>query len=183
LDIAQDGAVAATRVPVDFMVVNELVQKARIYYTGVQRSATAVLKSQDAAAREASSPDHHRVIDCLSQIKEIGKMIKVAFDREDLDTFAKLMDEHWMHKRRMSASISLSKLDHLYEHVKAEYGVLGGKIIGAGGGGFIMLYCPVKGRALDEYMAGLGMPRIDYFPSLQGAKVVSDLTPIDDFGA
>lgn len=183
LDIDQKGNVGTTRVPVDFMVINEFVQKARIYYTGVQRSATAVLKSQDAAARQASSPDHNRVVDCLLQIKEIGKLIKLAFDREDLDTFAKLMDEHWMHKRRMSASISLSSLDRLYEHVKKDFGVLGGKIIGAGGGGFIMLYTPNKGRELDEYMLSQGMPRINYYPSLQGTKVVSDLTPIDDFGA
>jgi len=182
LDIDQKGNVLTSRVPVDFMLVNELVQKARIYYTGVQRSATAVLKSQDNAARQVSSPDHTRVMDSLLQIKEIGKLIKVAFDREDLDTFANLMDEHWMHKRRMSATISLSKLDHLYDHVKNDFGVIGGKLIGAGGGGFIMLYCPQKGHALDDYMAGQGMPRINYFPSLQGTRVVSDLTPIDDFG-
>lgn len=182
LDIDQKGEVATTRVPVDFMTVNEFVQKARIYYTGVQRSATAVLKGQDTAAKEKSSPDHNRVMDSLLQIKEIGKMIKVAFDRKDLDTFAGLMDEHWGHKRRMSATISLSRLDALYDHVKKEFGVLGGKIIGAGGGGFIMLYTAKKGDALDAYMLKQGMPRINYFPSMQGTKVVSDLTPIDDFG-
>lgn len=181
LEIDTKGNVTATRVPVDFMLINELVQKARIYYTGVQRSATAVLKNQDAAARQTSSPDHNRVMDSLQQIKEIGKMIKVAFDREDLDTFARLMDEHWMHKRRMSASISLSRLDQLYDYVKKEHGVLGGKIIGAGGGGFIMLYTPEKGHELDEYMAAQGMSRINYLPSLQGTRVVSDLTPLDDF--
>lgn len=182
LDINNSGEVKTERVPVDFMTVNEFVSKARIYYTGVQRSATAVLKSQDTAAKEKSSDNHNRVIDCLTQIKEIGKMIKVAFDRKDLDTFAKLMDEHWSHKKRMSATISLSKLDNLYDHVKKEYNVLGGKIIGAGGGGFIMLYTPDKGAELDEYMAGHGMPRINYFPSQQGTRVVTDLSPIDDFG-
>jgi D-glycero-alpha-D-manno-heptose-7-phosphate kinase len=92
------------------------------------------------------------------------------------------MDEHWRNKRALSATVSLSKMDALYEAVKKDFGVLGGKIIGAGGGGFVMLYCPDKARELDAYMAGQGMPRINYFPSLQGAKVVSDLTPIDDFG-
>jgi D-glycero-alpha-D-manno-heptose-7-phosphate kinase len=82
----------------------------------------------------------------------------------------------------MSKSISLSKLDELYDLVKKEYGVLGGKLIGAGGGGFVMLYCPERARELDAFMAAEGMPRINYFPSLQGAKVISDLTPIDDFG-
>ncbi|HMP89351.1 MAG TPA: galactokinase [Kiritimatiellia bacterium] len=181
LEINKQGTVQATRVPVDFMLINEFVQKARIYYTGVQRNATAVLKVQDQAARSSSSPDHHRVMDSLLQIKEIGSLIKVAFDREDLDTFARLMDEHWMHKRRMSATISLSRLDQLYDHVKQEFGVLGGKIIGAGGGGFIMLYCPQKGKELDAFMMQQGMTRIDYFPSLQGTKIISDLTPIDQF--
>jgi len=141
-----------------------------------------VLKSQDTAARQEKSPDHNRVMDSLQQIKEIGKLIKVAFDRRDLDTIATLMDEHWMHKRRMSSTISLSRLDHLYDHAKKKNGVLGGKIIGAGGGGFIMLYCPGKGLELDKYMASQGMPRINYFPSLQVTKVVSDLAPIADFG-
>ena len=113
--------------------------------------------------------------------KEAG-VAKVAFDRKDLDTFAKLMDEHWMHKKKMSATISLSKLDKLYDQVKKEFNVLGGKIIGAGGGGFIMLYTPDKGAELDEFMAGHGMPRINYFPSQQGTRVVTDLSPIDDFG-
>ena len=91
------------------------------------------------------------------------------------------MDEHWQHKKSMSARISLSVLDEMYLHVKKEFGVLGGKIIGAGGGGFIMLYCPSKGRELDAYMAAHDMPRIGYFPSLQGAKVVSDMTPFDEY--
>lgn len=183
LDISKNGSVRATRVPVDFMMVNELVQKARIYYTGVQRSATAVLKSQDAAAKQKQSPDHSRVMESLLRIKEIGKHIKGAFDRKDLDAFAKLMDEHWMNKRRMSPNISLSRLDQLYDQVKKDFNVLGGKIIGAGGGGFIMLYTPNKGRELDEFMHSHGLPRINFFPSLQGTKVVSDLTPIDDFGS
>jgi len=59
--------------------------------------------------------------------------------------------------------------------------VLGGKIIGAGGGGFLMLYCPDQGRALDAFMAAQDMPRVSYFPTLQGSKIVTDLTPFDDF--
>jgi D-glycero-alpha-D-manno-heptose-7-phosphate kinase len=91
-----------------------------------------------------------------------------------------LMDRHWRFKKVMSPRISLSVLDDLYLKVKKEFGVLGGKIIGAGGGGFLMLYCPRKGRELDEFMARHDMPRVDYFPWSQGAKVVSDLAPMDE---
>jgi len=181
LDIAKDGKVKVGTVPVDFVSVNELGAKARIYYTGVQRSATAVLKPQDDAARKEESPDHSRVIDCLCNIKEIGYKIQKAFEQRDLDAFGVLMDEHWRFKKRMSARIGLSVLDNLYDEVKARYGVLGGKIIGAGGGGFLMLYCVSNGRELDEFMARHNMPRVSYVPTLQGAKVVSDMTPFDDF--
>jgi D-glycero-alpha-D-manno-heptose-7-phosphate kinase len=147
----------------------------------VRRSATAVLKNQDEAARKAASPDHQRVVDSLLHIKEIGKQIIKTFQDRDLDRFAVLMDEHWQNKRRLSPGVSLSLLDQLYDDMKKRFGVLGGKLIGAGGGGFLMLYTPDKGRELDEFMAGHGMPRISYFPSMQGAKVVSDMSSFDDF--
>ncbi len=181
LDIDRTGRVTATAVPVDFVTVNELVCKARIYYTGVQRSATAVLSKQDAAARQATNPDHQRVVDSLLAIKRIGQDIRKAFEQRDLDRFAVLMDEHWQHKRRLSPGVSLSTLDQLYDEVKQRFGVLGGKIIGAGGGGFVMLYVPQGARELDEYMAAHGMPGISYHPSLGGARVVGDMTPFDDW--
>jgi D-glycero-alpha-D-manno-heptose-7-phosphate kinase len=180
-EIGRDGAVTVGTVPVDFITVNELVSKARIYYTGVQRSATSVLQHQDEAMKRRENPSHARVTESLCQIMEIGRNIKTAFEKRDLDAFARLMDDHWTCKKRLSSSVSLSHLDQLYDQVKKEFGVLGGKIIGAGGGGFFMLYCPQKGRELDAFMASHGMPRISYFPSLKGAHVVSDLTAFDDF--
>lgn len=179
LDIDPNGVVQVRSVPVDFMLMNDLVRKARIYYTGIQRSATAVLKTQDEAARKRERPDHARVVDSLAEIKEIGGRILTAFEQGDLDAFGTLMDRHWDAKKRMSSRISLTVLDELYEKVKTDFGVLGGKIIGAGGGGFFMLYCPEQGAALDAFMAEQGMPRINYFPSMQGSRVISDFTPFD----
>lgn len=181
LDIADSGEVTVKTVPVDCATVNELVSKARIYYTGVQRSATAVLKTQDSAARSEESADHSRVMESLLRIKELGREIVGAFEKRDLDGFGMLMDQHWSAKKQMSKAISLSAMDDLYDEVKTRFGVLGGKIIGAGGGGFVMLYCPSKGRELDEFMAAHDMPRVSYYPTLQGSKVVSDMTPFDDF--
>ncbi len=181
LEIDRDGKVKVSSVPVDFVTVNELVSKARIYYTGVQRSATAVLKKQDQAAREKQDPDHARVVESLLQIKDIGRRIRTAFEQRDLDQFGRLMDEHWRCKKSMSKSISLTAMDELYDLVQKEYGVLGGKIMGAGGGGFVMLYSPRLDRGLDEFMAARQMPRVSYFPVQHGAKVVSDFTPFDQF--
>ncbi|OQA24720.1 MAG: D-glycero-alpha-D-manno-heptose 7-phosphate kinase [Verrucomicrobia bacterium ADurb.Bin345] len=183
LEIGQGGQVAVENVHVDFPTANELVTKARMYYTGVQRSATAVLKSQDAATRDSGRKDHAKVVDCLQHIKDLGRQIRDAFEAKDLDRFGTLMDEHWRYKKQMSASISLSVLEQLYDQVKKDFGVLGGKIIGAGGGGFLMLYCPSQGRALDGFMAKHEMPRVSYFPTQQGSKVVSDMTSSEDFDA
>jgi D-glycero-alpha-D-manno-heptose-7-phosphate kinase len=181
LEIDRGGGVKVSSVPVDFILINELVTKARMYYTGVQRSATAVLRQQDEAARRQDSPDHARVVDGLDHIQAIGRRVRDAFAAKDLNTFGRLMDEHWQHKKRLSPAVSLSVLDGLYDEVRKRFGVLGGKIIGAGGGGFLMLYCPDQGRALDAFMAAQDMPRVSYFPTLQGSKIVTDLTPFDDF--
>jgi D-glycero-alpha-D-manno-heptose-7-phosphate kinase len=183
LEIARDGRVTVSAVPVDFMTATELAHKARIYYTGIQRSATSVLKGQDEAARRSDSPDHARVVDCLCRIKEIGLQIRGAFLDRDLDQFARLMDAHWQAKKMMSRSISLTVLDEIYDRTKKDFGVLGGKIIGAGGGGFLMLYCPDRARELDAFMSTRGMPPVSYFPSMQGSRVVSDLTAYDEFDA
>jgi len=181
LEISRDGKVAVGSVGVDSFMADELVNKARIYYTGIQRSATTVLKNQNQAAADKGARDHNKVVDALLKIKDIGYKIRQAFIDHDLDAFARLMDAHWMHKRSMSASISLTAIDELYDHVKKEFGVLGGKIIGAGGGGFVMLYCPEKGRELDAFMASHDMPRIGYYPSSHGSRITADLSDYDDF--
>jgi D-glycero-alpha-D-manno-heptose-7-phosphate kinase len=181
LEISKTGKVKVTSVPVDFMTVTELAQKARVYYTGIQRSATAVLKKQNDAARKKTGEDHHRVMDNLCHIKELGARIKKAFVNRDLDSFGRLMDDHWRAKRALSDTVSLAFIDDLYEVVKRDFGVLGGKVIGAGGGGFLMLYCPERGRELDAFMAQHDMPRISYLPTMQGCRTVSDLSAGDDF--
>ena len=183
LDISKAGDVKVDAVAIDFTSVVELVQKARIYYTGFQRSATEILKEQNEASIKKNHVHHAHVIDSLCHIKELGYRTKNAFEKGDLDAFGILMDEHWQFKKTMSKNISLSVLDELYDRVKKDYGVLGGKIIGAGGGGFIMLYCPKMGRELDSFMRSQDMPRVNYFPSMKGVTVVSDMSALDDFDA
>jgi D-glycero-alpha-D-manno-heptose-7-phosphate kinase len=183
LEIDKHGHVTVGTVPVDSITAAELALKARVYYTGIQRSATAVLKNQDDAARKASSVDHVRVMESLCRIKELGHEICTAFKTGDVDAFGRLMDTHWQCKKNMSKMITLSVLDDMYLKVKNDFGVLGGKLIGAGGGGFLMLYCPTKGRELDAFMAAQGMPRVSFFPSMKGVSLVSDMTELDDFDA
>jgi len=182
LEIERDGRVKTRPVAVDAVTANELVAKCRIYYTGLQRSASSILKLQDANARKTPAAGRNAVVENLLEIKEIGMRIEKAFMDRDLDLFAQLTDQHWLVKRKLSANVSISSVDDLYDEVKKRFGVLGGKIIGAGGGGFLLLYSTNPSRELDEYMSSQGMPRMSYFPSAQGSRVVSDLSSFDDFG-
>ena len=110
----------------------------------------------------------------LLQIKDIGHRILKSIEQEDFDSFGVLMDEHWQNKRKLSAKISYSEVDDLYDLVKKEYGVLGGKIIGAGGGGFLMLYAPKKHRELTSFMQSKGYFRLPYSMEFEGTKIISN---------
>ena len=86
------------------------------------------------------------------------------------------LDQHWMAKKKMSDKINLPGFDALYDLVKKEYGVLGGKVIGAGGGGFLMLYCSQKHKKLEQFMYSQGMPRLHYSIYSAGTSILSDYT-------
>jgi D-glycero-alpha-D-manno-heptose-7-phosphate kinase len=75
----------------------------------------------------------------------------------------------------MSSKISISAVDEIYADVRDRFGVLGGKIIGAGGGGFLMLYSPRDHAALERFMEGRGMPRLHYTVEPEGTKVVAQM--------
>jgi len=114
LEIDPAGHVTVGSVPIDFMTSTELATKARMYYTGIQRSANVVLTHQNDSTREVKAVDHRQVVDSLMRIKEIGRGIEQAFRDRDLDRFALLMDEHWQNKKRLSAGVSLSVMDDLF---------------------------------------------------------------------
>ncbi len=174
LDIAKNGKVNVRQLSLRPWATAELVANSHIYYLNVKRDAVDVLQDQDKAMREKSALSS-KVEDSLLNIKEIGQKILKSIENEDFDSFGRLMDEHWQNKRKLSEKISLSEVDHLYDHVKKDFGVLGGKIIGAGGGGFLMLYCPEKKKELTAYMQTKGYFRLPYNIEYEGTKVVANL--------
>jgi D-glycero-alpha-D-manno-heptose-7-phosphate kinase len=174
LEIARNGGVNVRSIELGGGPAATLIANTHIYYTGVSRDALAVLADQNAAARGKDGADHARVVDSLHQIKALGRRILAAIEAEDFDGWGKLLDDHWRHKRRLSAKISFSRIDQLYDHVKARFGVLGGKVIGAGGGGFLMLYCPAGHKRLEAFMLANGMPRLHYNIEREGSKVLAN---------
>jgi len=175
LDIARDGTVAVRQLHPSISDIAELVAHTHIYYTGAQRDAREVLQDQNVAMQKKDSVDHARVADSLHRIKDLGYRILEAIETSNFDRWGALLDEHWQSKKKLSGKISLQKVDAIYEEVRERFGVLGGKIIGAGGGGFLMLYSPAHQGALERFMEQHGMPRMHYTVEAEGTKVVSQM--------
>ena len=175
LDIAPDGRVVVRQLRPSSSDVAELVAHTHIYYTGAQRDAREVLHDQNAAMKSSASTDHARVADSLHRIKDLGHRILEAIEASNFDRFGELLHEHWMSKKQLSNKISLSAVDQVYDAVRERFDVLGGKIIGAGGGGFLMLYCARQQTALERFMLEHGMPRMHYGVEPEGTKVVAQM--------
>ncbi len=174
LDIAKDGKVAVRTVELGESAIADMVGNTHIYYTGTRRDAPDVLQDQNQAMKQAT-PKSNVVEDSLNYIKDLGYRILDQIERQEFDEFGLSLHEHWEKKRKMSNKISNDRWDELYNEVRANYNVLGGKIIGAGGGGFFMLYCNKGSRRLEEYMKSLGMPRIHYGVDREGTKVMAHM--------
>ncbi len=120
------------------------------------------------------SLSHEVVQSCLHGIKEAGFGILEAIESQNFDEFGRLMDVHWMHKRRMSAKISIPGIDDLYAEIKKRFGVLGGKVSGAGGGGCFVVYVPGKHAELTRFMEEHGLVRMHYALEFEGSKIICD---------
>ncbi len=175
LEIMHNGEVEVRQVNLRESAVTDLVNHSHIYFTGLDRSAPEVLKGQN-QAMNGNSRDRSIVEGSLNGIKDVGYRILEAIEAENFDEWGRLLHQHWEHKRMMSAKISVSLCDQIYDEVRERFGVLGGKIIGAGGGGFLMLYSPKNGRQLEDFMLKRGMPRLYYYLEREGAKTVANVS-------
>ncbi|OGT31730.1 MAG: hypothetical protein A3E87_01970 [Gammaproteobacteria bacterium RIFCSPHIGHO2_12_FULL_35_23] len=172
LEIEPSGKVVVKSINLGLGARQDFVNNTHIYYTGIRRSAEDVLIEQDSAMKQNKPLNH--VADSLHNIKELGYRILEAITRENFDIWGYLLDEHWQNKKRMSSKVSFSKVDVIYDEVKQNYNVLGGKVIGAGGGGFLMLYCEKDARKLEAFMAKQGMHRLHYSISDVGTTVLTN---------
>jgi D-glycero-alpha-D-manno-heptose-7-phosphate kinase len=173
LEIDRDGGVEVRQLKPSSSDIAEFVSHTHIYYTGAQRDAREVLNDQNKAMQKKDAADHSRVADSLHRIKDLGRRILEAIEASNFDRWGELLHEHWESKKRLSNKISISAVDQIYDEVRSRFRVLGGKIIGAGGGGFLMLYCPSHHAALERYMAERGMPRMHYTIEAEGTKIVA----------
>jgi len=177
LDISRDGSVAVRSAKINSSSITDFLANTHLYWTGVRRSAPEMLRDQDDAMKSESSPVHETVQGSLHAIKEIGLQSIEAIESENYDDFGRLMDEHWTHKQRLSSRIAIPGIDELYREIKERFGVLGGKVSGAGGGGFFLVYAPGQHAALSETMARAGLERMHYRIEYDGAKIITQAAP------
>jgi len=175
LEIDTSGTVSVRQLHPSSSDIADFVAHTHIYYTGAQRDAREVLADQNVAMQKKESADHARVAESLHRIKDLGYKILEAISAGNYDRWGELLDEHWQNKKKLSSKVSLSAVDKIYDEVRARFGVLGGKIVGAGGGGFLMLYCPRHHSALERFMDDHGMPRMHYTVEAEGTKVITQV--------
>jgi D-glycero-alpha-D-manno-heptose-7-phosphate kinase len=171
LVIGQDGTVQASPLARSDGIVEELEASLLLFYTGVKRSASDVLADES----RAISHSLDGVTAALHTVKEIGFQVKEALAAGNLRRFGELLDHHWQSKKRLSAKVSSADIDRWYELAKSN-GALGGKIMGAGGGGFFMFYCDNHSKAcLRKAMAAQGLREMRFAIDFEGSKVLVNI--------
>lgn len=174
LEIEKSGAVTAARMNLDPDLLETLEQNILMFYTNEMRDATTILKSQDEATRNNDKV----VVGSLTEIKDIGLEIYRAITHGNLRYFGALLDAHWQSKKRLAKAITNPRIDAWYELAKSN-GAIGGKISGAGGGGFLMLYCEERKSQLREAMRGAGLRELHFRFDFEGSKVLVDFVSRD----
>ncbi len=171
LDIAPDGQVKVSPLSLSQTTLEDLRANTLLFFTGKRRSSREILEAQkkDTAA---GRPD---VVDSLHRTKELGYRIKEALEEGELDRFGQLLHEHWLNKKRRCHKISDPSIDRWYE-VAHSSGALGGKIMGAGGGGFFLFYCPSRHKpGLRAALTAEGLREMPYDYDFDGAKVMVNI--------
>jgi D-glycero-alpha-D-manno-heptose-7-phosphate kinase len=150
------------------MAWQTLQRRIMLFFTGSSRQSSNILRYQKQKGEEGDE----RVIERLLAIKELGLAIREALEAGDLDSFGELMHRSWVQKRSLAPNISNDSIDGVYNLARSR-GAMGGKITGAGGGGFLMLYCQEEYQdAVTEALEDAGLRRMGFGFDTYGAQVM-----------
>jgi D-glycero-alpha-D-manno-heptose-7-phosphate kinase len=165
LTIETDGRIHVSPLTVSNDTLHELEDHLLIFFTGYSRESERVLLDQ----KERSEQGDASMLDNLHRIKQIGFETRDALEAGDTRAFARLMDEHWQAKRGRTAGITNDSIDDWYE-LAMHNGGLGGKLVGAGAGGFLLFFAGDPAR-LREAMTTAGLPEVRFAFDQDGATV------------
>ena len=161
-----DERVEITPVKMEKETLYNLEDNLVLFFTGYSRSASSILKEQD----DKSKVDDDEIINNLHFIKELGKKSLVALESGNLLEFGNLMNIHWEHKKKRSGNMSNDRINDWYD-LALKNGAVGGKLIGAGGGGFLMFYTEDKMK-LRHTLMNAGLEEVRFRFDFEGTKVV-----------
>ena len=172
-EFAKDGEVTVKPVKMSEEAGDELHNNIMLFYTGITRSASDILREQD----DKSKKDEGATIDTLHEIKRIGLETKIAFEQGNIDKFGEFLDVHWNIKKQLSKGVSNEFIDDCYNLAKKN-GALGGKIMGAGGGGFFIFYHNGNNTEKTTFikeMSNKGLKRMRYDFDFEGSKIILNM--------
>ena len=161
-----DDTVKAVPLAVSPQTLLDLEDNLLLFFTGMQRSASSVLKDQDDRTRESDA----EMIANLHTVRDLAVRSQHAMENGRCAEFGEIMHEHWLNKKKRSKGMSNSTIDEWYDLGRAN-GAVGGKVVGAGGGGFLLFYAEDRVR-LRRAMAGAGLEEVRFRFDFEGTKVL-----------
>ncbi|MBU4011242.1 MAG: galactokinase, partial [Proteobacteria bacterium] len=161
-----DDTVTAVPLKASVDTVYDLEDNILLFFTGYTRKAGTILKDQN--TRTNSCDD--KMLENLHFVKELGIRCKNALEDGDTIKFGELLHEHWEHKKARSGGMSNPKIDEWY-NLGIKNGSIGGKLVGAGGGGFLMFYATDRNK-LRHAMRKAGLEEVRFSYDFEGTKVV-----------
>lgn len=161
-----DDSVNAYPLSISIDTLFDLEDNLLLFFTGFARSASAILKDQDKRSKEMDE----EMLNNLHYVKELGLRSQEALVKGQTSDFGALMHEHWEHKRKRTRGMSNSHIDDWYD-LGIKNGALGGKLVGAGGGGFLMFYANDRNR-LRHAMSKAGLEEVRFRFDFEGSKVM-----------
>ncbi len=167
---AKDGSVEVERVRMKNEVQDELEANLTIFFSGVERRASTVLAEQ----AKTITTNKDDAVERMHRIKALGYETKKILEEGRIDDFGALLHEHWENKRKLASNMTAPALDEHYEAAR-KAGALGGKLMGAGGGGFFMFYTrPADKRAVQEALTRRGLRPLRFRFDHDGARLVAN---------
>jgi D-glycero-alpha-D-manno-heptose-7-phosphate kinase len=168
ISFESDGTTTVNPVKVSSTILEELKRNLMLFFTGASHHSWTILEEQEKLTRNHQGA----AVESLHEVRALGERMWRLIEQGNLATFGRLLDEAWQAKKRISKSISTSRIDRLY-NLARENGALGGKITGAGGGGFLLLYCePSHQEFVRGAMAAEGIREMAFAFDFQGAQVI-----------
>lgn len=161
-----DDTVLAAPLAMSQETLFELEDNLLLFFTGFSRSAGSILQDQQVRTQHSDQD----MLQNLHYVKELGLRSQQALEQGHVSEFGELMHEHWEHKKKRSGGMSNSQIDEWYQLGRAN-GAIGGKLVGAGGGGFLMFYAADRNR-LRHAMAWAGLQEVRFRFDFEGTKVL-----------